>query len=312
MRRTRNLTITLLIFSTISVASASQCSDRLLEKFSANGGRDAWLKTMRSMQNSINEVIQRGGLSDGTKLSEDRLHQIRLNSQAAEKNIIEASACTLPGQPTSPSPSTMGNQSGSAALNPTQRCGSRIDTGTWNWGAWRVVSESPLSVLRDGDTIPSPESTWKNDLFRNINYTINNNAEESERRGAQKIKDWLICLSGRGAAVTASAGATTTQTEQIPNCPPTLPPSFVTWSLYDKQLQWWNLTNNCGREVSVTFRSEGALENTQTFGNGKSYRAKWRGDNPPTQIVWDAAKGLGFYRNKPAGAALKCQSSLPL
>lgn len=104
-------------------------------------------------------------------------------------------------------PKAKASQSGGAGLNPTQRCGSRIDTGTWNWGAWRVVSESPLSVLREGDTIPSPESTWKSDLFRNINYTINNNAEESERRGAQKIKDWLICLSGRGSTVTASAGA---------------------------------------------------------------------------------------------------------
>lgn len=129
---------------------------------------------------------------------------------------------------------------------------------------------------------------------------------ESDGNFYKKICRMFQCFNN------TAESSSSTQAEQLPNCPPTLPPSCVTWSQYDQQLQWWNLTNNCGRDVSVTFRSEGALENTQTFGNGESYRAKWRGAHPPRQIVWDAAKGFGFYRNKPAGAALKCQASLPL
>lgn len=134
------------------------------------------------------------------------------------------------------------------------------------------------------------------------------------------LEQWAKCLSsGRGAIASRKGnsgspniGSSSAQAEQFPNCPPTLPPSCVTWSQYDRQLQWWNLTNNCGRDVTVTFRSEGGLEHTQTFGNGESYRAKWRGENPPKQVVWDAVRGNGFYRNKPVGAALKCRESLPL
>lgn len=128
----------------------------------------------------------------------------------AKETISDIQSCT-DSDLASITPKSKGNQSGSAASTPTQRCGNRIDTGTWNWGAWRVVSESPLSVLKDGYTIPSPESNWESELFRNINYTINNNAEESERRGAQKMKDWLLCLSGRGGAVAVSAGAGSAQ-----------------------------------------------------------------------------------------------------
>lgn len=134
------------------------------------------------------------------------------------------------------------------------------------------------------------------------------------------LEQWARCLRSSGGSIASRKGNSSgpnadtnkAQAEQIRNYPPTLPPSCVTWSLYDRQLQLWNLTNNCGRDVSVTYRSEGALENTQPFGNGESNRVKWRGANPPKQIVWDAAEGFGFYRNKPAGAALKCQSSLPL
>lgn len=134
------------------------------------------------------------------------------------------------------------------------------------------------------------------------------------------LEQWARCLSSGGGAIASrkgnsglpNAGSSNAQAEQFPNCPPTLPPSCVTWSVYDQQLQEWNLSNNCGRDVSVTFRSEGTLGTTLTFGHGESYRTKWRGSNPPKQIVWDAAKGVGFYRNKPAGAALKCGASLPL
>lgn len=136
---------------------------------------------------------------------------------------------------------------------------------------------------------------------------------EPEAKAA--MLDWINCLrstktSQNGKQRSSDAGRT--NAEQYPNCPPTLPSGCVTWSLHNQQLQWWNLTNNCGRDVSVSFKFEGALENTQTFGNGESYRAKWRGTNPPKQIVWDAAKGSRFYRGKPAGAALKCRASLPL
>lgn len=134
------------------------------------------------------------------------------------------------------------------------------------------------------------------------------------------LEQWARCLRSSGGSIASrkgnSSGTNTdtnkAQAEQIPNCPPVLPPSCVIWSQYDQQLQEWNLTNNCGRDVSVTFRSEGALGTTLTFGHGESYRTKWRGSNPPKQIVWDAAKGVGFYRNKPPGAALKCGASLPL
>lgn len=130
----------------------------------------------------------------------------------------------------------------------------------------------------------------------------------------QRAVAWAKChvAAHKGSSAQANANGAAQKAKQIPNCPPTLPPSCVTWSRYDQQLQWWNLTNNCGRDVSVTFRSEGTLENTQTFGNGESYRTKWQGTNPPNQVVWDAVKGSGFYRDKPAGAALKCRASLPL
>lgn len=110
---------------------------------------------------------------------------------------------------------TTRNQSGSAVSTPSQRCGNRIDTGNSRWGAWRLISESPLSVLPadiDESTAPVDESRWEMDLLRNLNYTINNDAEESERRGAQKIKDWLLCLSGRGTTQ-SQVGSRTTQSQ---------------------------------------------------------------------------------------------------
>jgi hypothetical protein len=221
--------------------------------------------------------------------------------------------------------SAKGSQSSSAASN----CGASISwsatnvvkyppsTTTYRY-SWELISENPVKIRYaiNGEThdhsIEASIAIVEQDLEYSRRCSQDQFCQENIR-GEEKALAWLRCIaSNKGGSVTASAGAASTQAEQIPNCPPTLSPSCVTWSLYDQQLQWWNLTNNCGRDASVTFRSEGALENTQTFGNGESYRAKWRGSNPPKQIVWDSAKGVGFYRNKPAGAALKCQASLPL
>lgn len=197
-------------------------------------------------------------------------------------------------------------QNGSTALAagcPDIFIGYQHPSGPWKW----KISGDTSATLLD----PNGNEYGASSLQRLASGEFDNGVTEEQR---PRLQEWARChlTARKGGSVLANAGASGAQAEQIPNCPPTLPPSCVTWSQYDQQLQWWNLTNNCGRDVSVTFRSEGALENTQTFGNGESYRAKWRGANPPKQIVWDAAKGFGFYRNKPAGAALKCQSSLPL
>lgn len=109
MRRTRYLTIALLIFSITSAASASQCSDRHLEEFSSQGGKDAWLKRMRGVQSQAKQALRTGVWSDGEKLSNERLRQIREAVQDIEEDIAEAAACSLPGQSASTSSPTRGN-----------------------------------------------------------------------------------------------------------------------------------------------------------------------------------------------------------
>lgn len=258
---------------------------------------------MRSAQNQAKHALRTGVWSDGKKLSKEEFQQIRDGIQVLEEDIAEASACSLPAQSSSTSSSTTGNQSSSVASN----CPSEY---SWPFSAG---CGSKLRVLPNGHLLhngcPEAGDPWKDEGQIDA-------GSPNDRRGLgwPGLDEFYEChlAARKGNSLAANSVSPSKEAEQIPNCPPTLPPSCVTWSEYDQQLQLWNLTNNCGRDVSVTFRSEGALENTKTFGIGESYRAKWRGSKPPKQIVWDAAKGVGFYHNKPAGAALKCQSSLPL
>lgn len=308
-------TLFTVLLAVISFEAASECSEKTIELIKSSS--KAW---GRDIPGSAG-----GGIKDKAIAFVE--FALRDNPDIRDRNIALMRACT-DSDLASITPKAKASQSGSAASN----CGRSISwtatdvvkyppsATTYNH-SWELISENPVKLRYtiNGESherkvealIAEAELALKHDQdnphCNQIQYC------REDKIGQEKTLAWLRCLaSNKGNSVTANSGSPSKEAEQIPNCPPTLPPSCVTWSQYDQQLQWWNLTNNCGRDVSVTFRSEGALENTQTFGNGESYRAKWRGANPPKQIVWDAAKGFGFYRNKPAGAALKCQSSLPL
>jgi len=145
MRRTRYLTIALLIFSITSAASASQCSDRHLEEFSSQGGKDAWLKRMRGVQSQAKQALRTGVWSDGEKLSNERLRQIREVVQDIEEDIAEAAACSLPGQSASTSSPTRGNPPGNAASNcSTTFSGDQTSAGPW---IWKRTDDTSASLL---------------------------------------------------------------------------------------------------------------------------------------------------------------------
>ena len=193
---------------------------------------------------------------------------------------------------------------------PSERCGKSIEVtsshfSSWN-GIWAIVSENPLSILSSGYRMPLIEVQF-NDLHRNLDYDINNGSTtQSDKQSFLKLKNWISCLTD-----SEKLGAGTQQAStNSPNCPPTLPSSCVSWSLYDNQLHWWNLTNNCGRDVSVTFPNDGGLEDSPVFGSGETTRITWRGSNPPPHIILDANKSRQFYSKKPTGAVLKCKASL--
>jgi hypothetical protein len=134
------------------------------------------------------------------------------------------------------------------------------------------------------------------------------------RDNSQRIVNWLQCVSQNlrqsGGSLAQGASSSRSGPAQIPNCPPTLPPSCVTWSLSDPQLHGWNLLNSCGKDASVTFRSDSGLTDTRVFGDGELQRVKWQGSNAPAYIVWDAMEAIRFYRSQPVGAALKCRASM--
>lgn len=117
MRRTGSVAIALLILLTTSAASASQCSDRHLEEFNSQGGKDIWLKRVRSMQNQAKQALRTGVWSDGKKLSHEELRQIREGVQGLEEDIAEASTCSLPERSASTPLPTPGNRPTSAASN---------------------------------------------------------------------------------------------------------------------------------------------------------------------------------------------------
>lgn len=103
-------------------------------------------------------------------------------------------------------------------------------------------------------------------------------------------------------------GVSTVAIAQV--CPKTVSPSCVRWSVYDDTLHWWDLHNNCGKLVSVTYNVGAGPETTPNFGPGERVRVTVRASDPPSYVVWDSTDAMRFYRNRPAGAQLECLRSL--
>lgn len=112
----------------------------------------------------------------------------------------------------------------------------------------------------------------------------------------------LFCALCLGWGFSVSAPAQT--------CPKALPPSCVRWSLYDDALHWWDICNNCGRLISITYNAGTGHETTPNFEPGEKVRVTVRADEPPPYVVWDSADAMQFYRSKPVGAQLACLRSL--
>lgn len=221
MRRSRYLTIALFIFSTISAASASQCSDRHLEEFNSQGGKDAWLKRVRSMQNQAKQALRTGVWSDGKKISKENLQQIRDGIQVLEEDIAEASACSLPGQSARTSPSTRGNQPASAASNcpkeirikyPTDQFGNFVDD------TYRYIGGKDYEQVIH---TPTKTETYKNTFGKDLAARV----EDAERDMSwlpelRKLAEWgrchLAALEGNHSSA-ASANASAASAQSGPN-----------------------------------------------------------------------------------------------
>jgi len=299
----------MVIFSVVGMLLASSwsfaggCSSEVVEFIRLKGGtKEGALSKISNEVSDAKRSYAAGTWGKGQVSGSERKELFDFMMQETSEMISNIRACTE-SDLASITPKAKASQSGGTASNCSSEIRSKYAYFKYQ-GNGRFTCGAIVYENLGGNECLADVDQW----FKSSPMGL----EEDEK---QRVIAWAKChlATHKGNSVTAGQAATVASVSpSIPNCPPTLPPTCVTWSLYDQQLQWWNLTNNCGRDVSVTFRSEGTLENTQTIGNGESYRAKWRGANPPRQIVWDAAKGFGFYRNKPAGAALKCQASLPL
>lgn len=187
-----------------------------------------------------------------------------------------------------------------------ETCGSRVDSGG-AWGTWNLVSEKPLFIIQEGSTRQTSEREIEDNFWANLEYSIQKE-DAQQKQAASKLKKWLQCLTNKGK--TGSDALQTTS--KIPNCPPLLPASCVSWSLYDRQLNWWNVNNFCEKDAKVAFRGDsGTHEETQVFGPGEKTRVTWRGSREPTYVVWDAQASITFYREKAPGAVLQCRKSMP-
>lgn len=298
---------------------AGECSSEVVEFIRLKGGtKEGALSRISNEVSDAKRSYAAGTWGKGQVSGAERKELFDFMMQETSEMISNIRTCTERDL-ASITPKAKGTQSSSAASNCPAQSQKIVVKNEGGETGYSIASSNPLNIRRiapDNQFGDYENGTSVTNVFKEIERwkgVISSCPEpclgyNDSRRALIK---WLQCAAGNNVNSDSNRTANT-QAEQIPNCPPTLPPSCVTWSLYDQQLQEWNLTNNCGRDVSVTFRSEGALGTTLTFGHGESYRTKWRGSNPPKQIVWDATKGVGFYRNKPAGAALKCGASLPL